>query len=158
MEALLKEPKFFVRQYYARGQNRHGDIPFLYTYYYKDNEIDVNRANLHLKQLRHDKFRFLYDTDNEEHRKKLLVAAQQPAGYKIFINLLPQRWQPTPHLRRKIHAYMRKVFHWEPHHLTQKLSIRLQDLYGNLYLLLSWKDNKAEVILDEVESTDPYVL
>jgi len=157
MNALLQEPKLIVRQHYPRGSTGNDTIPLLLTYYYKNNDIDVNRANLHLKQLLEDKYRFLYDTENEEHRKKLLIAAEQPRGYRIFINLLPARWQPTTSLRRKIHAYVQKKYE-KKNSKTQKINVQLQDLYGKLYLLLSWKENKAEVLLDEVENTDPYVL
>lgn len=157
MNALLQEPKLIVRQHYPRGNAGNDTIPLLLTYYYKNNDIDVNRANLHLKQLQEDKYRFLYDTENEEHRKKLLIAAEQPQGYRIFINLLPARWQPSTSLRRKIHAYVQKRYE-KKNSKTQKINVQLQDLYGKLYLLLSWKENKAEVLLEEVENTDPYVL
>jgi len=158
MNALLKEPKLIVRQYYARGKTGNDAIPILLTYYHKNNDIDVNRANLHLKQLQEDKYRFLYDAENEEHRKKLLIAAEQPEGYRIFINLLPSRWHPSIALKRKIHAHIQKKYESRHYSKTQKINVQLQDLYGKLYLLLSWKENKAEVLLDEVENTDPYVL
>ena len=157
MNALLQEPKLIVRQHYPRGNSGNDTIPLLLTYYYKNNNIDVNRANLHLKQLQEDKYRFLYDTENEEHRKKLLVAAEQPQGYRVFINLVPARWQPSITLRKKIHAYVQKNYE-KKNSKTRKINVQLQDLYGKIYLLLSWKENKAEVLLDEVENTDPYVL
>jgi hypothetical protein len=34
---------------------------------------------------------------------------------------------------------------------SKKLKINIQDLFGKLYLVFSWKGNKVEVLLDEIE-------
>ncbi len=157
MTALLREPKFFVRQYYERGKL--GDkIPLLLTYYYKDNDKDINRANLHMKLLKSDKYRFLYDSENEEHRNKLMIAASQPEGFAVYINLLPQKWEAGNSLRRKLFSYLSKNFEWWQQHKPQKINIQLQDLYGQLYLLVSWQGHKAEILLDNIEKMDEHVL
>src|SRR5689334_12187580 len=102
MQAFLREPKLFVRQYYERGKSE-DIVPLLLTYYYKDNDKDINRANLHMKLLKADRYRFLYDSENQEHREKLLIAASQPKGFRVYINLLPQKWQAGNQLKRKLY-------------------------------------------------------
>ena len=151
---MTKEPKLFVRQYYAGGLDHFdepGTVPLLLTYYYKDNHIDVNRAGFHIKQLETDKYRFLYDSENPEHLQKLIAAAQQPPGYKIYINLLPKEWIPPDSLKRKIHHYMLHNLPWWNYNKTNQLHIHLTDRYGKLYLQLSWKGNKADVLLEEID-------
>jgi hypothetical protein len=150
MQALIKEPKLFVRQYYERGKMG-DDIPLLLTYYYKKNEKDVLRANMHMKILKRDKYRFLYDSENEEDQKKLLIAAGQPEGYRLYVNLLPKKWEAGDQLRKKLFLYMNQNFTWWQSARPAKVNIHLQDLYGQLYLYVTWQGHKAEIILDNIE-------
>jgi hypothetical protein len=154
LKALLQEPKLLVRQYYARGLDTFDNadtIPLLLTYYYKNDSVAVNRCGFHLQQLQQDKYRFLYDSENPAHLEKLICAAQQPAGYKVFINLLPRRWSPPDSLKRKIHQYMLQHLPWWNYNKTYQLHIQLTDRYGKLYLQLHWKGNKADVLLEEID-------
>jgi len=157
MEALLKEPRFFVRQYYERGKTS-TDIPLLLTYYHKEDEKDPLRANLHMKLLKDDKYRFLYDSEIGDHHKKLLIAATQPKGFRIYINLLPKKWKASNELRKKLAAYAKKHFQWWPGEGPVNVRLQLQDLYGQLYLLVNWQGHRAEILLDNVEKTDENVL
>lgn len=55
MEAMLKEPKLFVRELYARGKrSATGDqtIPLLFTYYNKERDMERHRADYHYAQLK----------------------------------------------------------------------------------------------------------
>jgi len=154
MNSILKQPKLFVRQHYPRGSD-HSDndktTGLLLTYYYKEDHIEVNRAHFHMQQLADDQYRFLYDSEKEEHRERLIQAASQPAGYKIYLNLLPKTWKPSVLLRRKIHGYMQHNLPWWDYNTNNKLHIHLKDRYGKLYLLLGWKGNKADVLLENIE-------
>lgn len=155
MEAMLKEPTFFVREYYYRGFDHFDDpgkIPLLLTYYQKEKDTEYTRAFFHHRQIAADHYAFLYDTEIPEHRERLLTAATQPSPYKIYINLLPAPWAPPHWLRNRIHEYMQHHLNWWNYNKTNSLHIHLNDRYGKLFLLLSWKGNSTEVLLEEIEN------
>lgn len=158
MKAMLASPKLFVREYYPRGLgplDGTDTIPLLFTYYEKENSIEVNRAKIHLAQAAADPYRFLYDSDIAAHHARLIKAGTPSAKYKIFINLLYNNWEPPHWLRKKIHAYMLLHFDWWNYNKTYRLHIHLKDRYGKLYLHLSWKANRAELALEEIENFIP---
>lgn len=155
MRAMMKEPKLFVREYYQRGHvhfDASGTIPLLLTYYEKEKDVEYNRAHFHMQQLQEDRYAFLYDSENMQHQKRLLLAAAQPSPYKIYTNVLVAEWKAPPFLRTKIHTYMQHHFSWWNYTKTNSLHIHLKDRYGKLFLQLSWKGNHAEVLLDEIEN------
>lgn len=155
LEAMLKEPKLFVREYYPRGHDHFeepGTVPLLLTYYEKETAIDYNRAHFHIGQLQEDRYAFLYDGENAAHQKRLFTAATQPPPYKIYMNLLTTEWKPPSYLRTKIHHYMQTHLSWWNYSKTNSLHIHLKDRYGRLFLQLSWKGNRTEVLLDDVEN------
>ena len=47
---------------------------------------------------------------------------------------------------------MQQHFPWWNYNKTQQLHIHLKDKYGKLFLQLSWKANRAEVLLEEIEN------
>lgn len=160
MKAMLASPKLFVREYYPRGFTptcEPGTIPLLFTYYEKDNSIEVNRSKIHLAQIMEDPYAFLYDSTVEEHQNRLLKACNPSEKYKIYVNLLYKHWEPPHWLRKKIHEYMLLHFEWWNYTKNHKLHIHLKDRYGKLYLHLSWKANRAELLLDEIENFVPCV-
>jgi hypothetical protein len=154
--AMIKEPGYFVREYYARGKEEDpAIIPLLLTHY-SQNDIDKERANRHYGLIKNDPYRFLYDSNDPEHAKRLVIASVQPKGYKIYVNLVSKVWKPPFHLRNHIYAYMlNKYPDWKN---NRKLSVNLQDLFGKLYLIFTWQGNKAEVLLEEVEKFSSHVL
>ena len=106
---------------------------------------------MHFKLLEKDPYRFIYDAEVTDHRSRLLKAATQPEGYKVFINLLPAKWKAPDFLRQKIAVYVSKALpEWKLDRYS-KLDIVLQEKYGNLYLDLHWKGRSATVQLDDVE-------
>ena len=154
LEAMLATPKLFVRQSYARGipiTDDPNSIALLFTYYEKDDPIEKNRANIHLAQLQKDPYCFLYDSEDPTHHERLQLAAAATAPYLVYTNLLYQQWKAPPWLRKKIHDYMLQDYPWWNYGKTNQLHIHLKDRYGFLYLQLSWKAHKAEVLLEEVE-------
>ena len=160
LDAMLRQNMYFVRQYYERGlsaADRPGTIPLLFTHYIHY-PVEKERSLKHFRVIKEDPYRFLYDTTLPGHIDKLKRASEQPAGYKIFTNLLPRTWQIPPHLRRKLNRYMVQNFEWWQYNRAAKLNVQLQDLYGELYLLVGWKGNKVEVLLKEVENLPEHVL
>jgi hypothetical protein len=154
LEGMLATPKLFVRQTYARGiavMDAPNSISLLFTYYEKEDPIEKNRAGIHIAQLQKDPYCFLYDSENITHRERLQLAATAGTPYLVYTNLLYQQWKAPPWLRKKIHTYMLQDYPWWNYGKTNQLHIHPKDRYGLLYLQLSWKGHKADVLLDEVE-------
>ena len=151
LNAMLRQPMYFVREYYSRGDETNGkNIPLLFTHY-SQYGVDLEKAKRHYELIKKDPYRYLYDTTNDEHVQKLKIAAKQPGGYRIYVNILPKVWTAPNHLRNQIYKYMLLTYSdWEKDR-NKKLKINIQDLFGKLYLLFTWKGNKVEVILDEIE-------
>lgn len=156
---MLKQPMFFVRQYYFRGESTNSidkRIPLLISHY-THHEIDRERALRHMRLLKKDSYRFLYDSTNPIHAEKLKIAAGQPDGFRIFTNVLARKWEASPSLKKKIFDHLKEN---NPglELPTQNLRISLQDLYGKLYLFLRWKSTSMEILLDEIEKNTCHVL
>lgn len=153
MEAMLQEPKFFVRELYIRGQGTGSNkniVPFLFTYYHKDSDVENHRAQYHFSQLKNDKYAFLYDSERPFHKERLLIAASQPSPYKCYVNLLLKKWKPPLVVRQQLHIYMQRRFkNWNNH----QTNVQLKDRFGKLFLILSWELNQVEVPLEEIEKT-----
>ena len=157
LAAMLKQPMYFVRQQYRRGNflgENKGATSLLLTHY-AHHEIDKERAVRHMRLLMKDPYRFLYDSTNEKHKIKLLTAATQPNGYSIYINLLPKKWKANEALKRKIGNYMLHRLSWWKFSPTDKLKVTLKERYGELYIALLWKGQQTEVHLDEIENFIP---
>lgn len=148
---LTRQPMYFVREYYARGNETGGKfIPLLLSHYTQQG-INAKRANRHFSLIKQDPYRYLYDSINEKDLQKLKIAATQPEGYRIYVNLLPKEWKPPRSLRICIYNYLDKNYPGMNGRQNKKPRIYLQDLFGKLYLVLTWQGNKVEVILDEIE-------
>ena len=153
LAAMLKQPMFFVRQYYPRGIGPYDDstIPLLLTHYIH-HEVDNERAKRHMRLLLTDRFRFLYNSADPVHLKKLEQAASQPQGYRIYINLLPRKWKPGDSLKRRISGYMLHRLPGWKYSPSDKLKVTLKERYGELHLALLWKGQQTEVNLAEIEN------
>ena len=155
LTAMTKSPKLFIREYYERGyanETYKSTQPFLLTWYDKQNEVEKSRALFHLQQLPTNAKPYIYDSENPADYTKLLIAASQPKGFAIYINILPKKWQTPNFLKTKIHHYMLQHLAWWRYNKTHQLTIHLKDKYGKLYVQLSWKNNKAEVLLQLIEN------
>jgi hypothetical protein len=154
LAAMLRQPMYFVRQCYPRGLNPLEDAPHtqaLLLTHYSQTAADKERADRHIRLLYNDRFRLLYNSSIPEQAEKLAIAAQQPAGYKVYVNLLPGDWQASSQLKARIDAYLATRFAaWSYQH-GDKLNVVLRERYGQLYLGLLWKGQAAEIPLEEVE-------
>ncbi len=154
LDAMLRQPMYFVRQYYQRGEDAFGNeknIPLLFTHY-AHHETDLERAYRHMRLLMKDSYRFMYDSCDPAHLEKLKKAAAQPAGYRVYINLLPAKWKAGDGLKRKISAYVSHKLPWWHYSPADKLKVTLKERYGELYIALLWKGQQTEVILPEIEN------
>jgi len=157
LAAMLKQPMYFVRQQYPRGNFLYDTAAtksILLTHY-AGNDVDKERAQRHMRLLMKDPYRFLYDSANQEHLQKLITAAMQPDGYRIYINLLPKKWKASDGLKRKINHYTLHRMPWWKYSPADQLKVTLKERYGELYLALLWKGQQTEVHLDEIENFVP---
>ncbi len=153
LHAMLKQPMFFVRQYYIRGLGPFDDptVPLLLTHYIH-HEGDTERSQRHMRLLLNDRYRFLYNSKDPGHLQKLAHAAAQPAGFRVYINLLPKKWQPGDGLKRRISNYMMHRLPGWKYSPADKLKVTLKERYGELFLGLLWKGQQTEVNLAEIEN------
>lgn len=157
LTALTRQPMYFVREYYHRGKENgeyNSATPLLFTHYPRQ-DAGKERAERHMRLLLSDKYRFLYDSTNPEHYKRLVTAACQPAGFRIYINLLQKKWKATDILKGKINSYMIYQLPWWKYSPADKLQVTLKERYGQLYIVLLWKGQQTEVHLDEIENYLP---
>ena len=153
LRAMLQQPMYFVRQHFPRGKKNAADnaIPLLLTHYIH-HEVDTERAQRHMRLLIHDRYRRLYDSTKTDDRKKLEIAACQPEGYRIYVNLLDRPWKATEKWKKKIDTYIRLHLGYWHYTSSGKLEVTLKDRYGDLFLGLSWKHHQTEVHLEDIEN------
>lgn len=156
--------RYFVRQTYERGlintqhirsTNPSNNPPtntappkaaFLISEY-----ADLSRAKIHLAALEHDAQAYLYDAQDEEHFRRLKIAAGQPAGYAIYAPLLAMRqWKPTDSLKAKIKSYIESKLKWKPRG-SDDIGAELFLHFGELFITLKFGHDHAKVKLLEIE-------
>jgi hypothetical protein len=150
---MLKQPMYFVRQHYPRGLP-HGEdevIPLLFTHY-MFHDTDKERAGRHMRLLMKDKYRFLYDSTDKLHFEKLKIAASQPEGYRVYINLLPKKWKASDILKMRISSYVSAKMPWWNYSPKDKLNVTLKERYGELFIALLWRGQQTEVLLEDIEN------
>ena len=139
--------RYFVRQTYHRGNaaTTH-KAAFLISEY-----TELSRAKIHLAALETDSQAYLYDAEDEEHLRRLNIAASQPAGYAIYAPLLAMRkWKPTDALKAKIKSYIETRLKWKPKG-SDGLDAELFLQYGELFITLKFGRDHAKVRLIEIE-------
>lgn len=153
LSAMLRQPIYFVRQHYPRGLPNENDqiIPLLLTHY-THHEADKERAERHMRLLLRDRYRFLYNSNDETHVKKLIQAAMQPNGYRVYVNLLPKKWKANDALKMKIGRYVSARLSWWNYSPKDKLNVTLKERYGKLFIALLWRGQQTEVLLDDIEN------
>ncbi|MFM2145376.1 MAG: hypothetical protein RL732_212 [Bacteroidota bacterium] len=157
LHAMARQPLYLVRQHYPRGADPTSvkcTTPLLLTHY-TQLDTDRERAQRHMRLLKKDPCRFLYDSTDAVHRERLESAAAQPEGYRIYINLLPAPWKAPAPLKKKIEAYLREQLHWWNYRPNDTLHVALKDRYGELFLGISWKHRQTEVHLADIENHRP---
>lgn len=156
LEAMLRQPMYFVRQQYPRGRDPLDPkaFPLLLTHY-AHHEIEKERAERHMRLLFKDPYRHLYDSTHPPDLEKLYKAANQPEGYRIYINLLPKEWKANALLKIRIGNYVREKMPWWYYSPKDKLRVTLRERYGELYIALLWKGQQTEVHLEDLENFRP---
>lgn len=142
---------WFVRNTYT-GAFDHFDESikgyFLITHF-----NDRSKAEAHYNSIAEDKNRFLYEWSNEEHKSKLLSAAKQPAGFKIYSSyFLPDfKKKITNNLKDKINRYMYRHTDWKPGKgETVNIDFYLQ--FGSLYITMRYAGQQVKVKFTDIEN------
>jgi hypothetical protein len=143
--------KYFVRQTFNRGKDD-ADAGlkgcFLFTHY-----PNYGAAQAHFGALEQDIYRKLYDWHDPGDKEKLLIAAQRPAGYKIYAALFEAGWQKEfgDDLRKKLRYYIQAKIGWNP----ARDEIVSPDVYlhfGEIYTRIRYKSQEVSVKLEEIEN------
>ncbi len=142
--------RYFVRQTYRRGFDRTIIAAFLLRAYEDDEEI---QANQHLSVLSKDGNAYLYDANNPEHLEKLVIAARQPHGYKIFYaGKKGVDWKPPIVYQTKIRNYIRtKHPDWRTKKGGDQVTTGLFEEFGMLFLKFSFDKEEDKIPFDEIE-------
>lgn len=139
----------FVRQSYPRGKV-HAEIKeaFLLTHY-----NDLSAAEEHMQRIAADPRKCLYRVNILEEQEKLMIAAAQPAGYRVYSALLKdKKWKAPPRLQSGIKSYLRANTAWKV-----KDGAIAADLYlhfGELMLKLVSPSGEINLLLSEVEEDE----
>lgn len=153
LQAMLRQPMYFVRQHFPRGglPGTAACTPLLLTHYIQA-ESDKERADRHMRLLLKDRYRYMYDSTSTADKEKLLLAASQPEGYRIYINLLQKKWKAPDTLKHKISDYVQTKLPWWSYSPKDKLNVTLKERYGELFIALLWRGQQTEVHLDDIEN------
>ena len=152
-ELLLKLTEhgkiFFVRQTFLRAKDPFDENTkghFLISHY-----NNLTTAMDHYGAISYDGNRFLYDWTKEEHRDKLIVAASQPKGYKIYSTVFKPDWEKhiTGRMKDKMRMYVKKLG-WKPLP-GEGLTTNYELQFGELYIRLRYGTREAKIKFEEIE-------
>ncbi len=150
LESLIKAGNhFFVRQTYKRGKNELDPLnkaAFLFTHY-----TDYSRAKTHFDSLDNDPNRFLYNINEEEHYRKLFIAAGQPEGFKVYSPIVQQAWKPTAPIAAKIRNYINQKLNWTPAR-NDGVKADLFVQFGELFITLKYGIHEVKLPLADIEN------
>ena len=141
--------RYFVRQTFPRGLDYFEEGikgSFLFCHYQ-----EYPPAKEHFDALADDPHRFLYDWEDEEHRKKLVLAAGKPKGYKIFTNTFLLDWElhVTVRLKQKITSYI-KSLGWKPAREDPVIPV-FYPHFGEVMVSLKFRRQEVRVKFEEIE-------
>ena len=141
--------RYFVRQTFNRARDHFDEGIkgyFLFCHY-----KEYLPAKEHYEALVQDTHRFLYDWENEEHRKKLTIAAGQPPGYKLYSNTFINGWERllTNRIKQKIRTYIQRQG-WIPKS-SETVSTRFYPHFGEVMIALRFRQKELSVTFEEIE-------
>jgi hypothetical protein len=141
--------RYFVRQTFNRARNAFDEN--IRGYYLFCHYKEYAPAKEHFDALKNDPNRFLYDWEDEEHRKKLQIAAGQPPGYKIFTNTFIPDWENriTKAMKQKIRLYIQRKG-WYPRR-EETVHIAFFPHFGEVMIILKFRGQEVHVPLDDIE-------
>lgn len=152
LDALVKAGKrYFVRQTFKRGFSYLDEGIrgcFIITYY-----EGLEEAQEHFDAIVRDGNRFLYDWEDPEHRKKLIIASKGPAGFKVYANVFEKNWERhiTDQFRSRIKKYIEDKLHWRPAR-QDTINFHIDMRYGEAYGRIQTRNLEVSVKLEDIET------
>jgi hypothetical protein len=142
--------KYFVRQTFHRGDDDFEGTKgsFIITHY-----AEAGHAEHHLGAISEDQNRFLYEWENAEHQKKLILASNQPAGYKIYSSVFVKNWQAhiSNPVKQRLRNYIQMKLGWSASR-GERLSFDIYANYGELYAQLKLGSEEVRIKLEDIEN------
>ena len=143
--------KFFVRQSFnrPRGNADHRvKAHFILTHY-----AEKGHAEHHYGAISEDPYKYLYIWEDPDHRRKLFLAAEQPAGYRIYASVFNKDWEKhiTVDLKQKLRKYVESKLGWKPS-VAERVVFDIYVNYGELYAKLKLRSQEVRVKLEEIEN------
>lgn len=142
----------FVRQSYPRGMDP-GDTETIETFLITPHK-DLASANDHMQHIAADRRKHLYYIGIPEEMEKLLIAASQPKGYKVYVALLKDRkWKGGAQLEPKLKRYLQANTRWRGKDGEMVADLYLH--YGELMLKVVNPFGEISIPLSDIEKFDP---
>ena len=116
-------------------------------------EEEKKLADEHMERIKHERHACLYDTQDTEQLQRLIKAAGQPDGYKVYYaGKEGQDWQPPKEYQYKMKRYVSR-FHpgWKNSVGGQKVKAGIIEQYGQLLIKFSFEEEVDIVPLDNLE-------
>jgi len=138
--------KYFVRQYYYRGTTEK-EQGYLLSHYRTREE-----AQRHFDAIAHDQSRLIYDLSKEDDVRRIMIAASQPSGYRVFTSLFSfEKWEVPGLILDKLKKYIRSYTNFK----TGRPTIQTKPfmLLGEVYLEIKQGKEIIKVSLAEIEKT-----
>lgn len=148
---IQKGCRWFVRNTYPQaGSHFDEEVKgcFLMSHF-----NDFAKATTHYNSTAHDPHRFLYDSSKEEHKIKLLTAAGQPAGYKIYsAYFLPDyKKKIGTDTKDKINRYVYLHTNWKPSRgETMHIDFYLQ--FAAIFITLGYAGQQLKIKFEDIEN------
>jgi hypothetical protein len=152
LEGLVKAGhRYFVRQTYPRGREPFDPTvkeAFLMCHY-----ENYFKAKEHFDVLQNDRYRSMYDWGELEDRRKLLIAANFPDGYRVWANAFAPGWEMgvTPTLKEKIKEYIKRIG-WKIRR-DEMIEPQFYPHFGEVYVCLQYGGREVRVKFEEIEKT-----
>lgn len=155
-EFKKKGVKVFIMQRYDRGRNLLESPPrpaYLLSHF---DRLDV--ANQHFDALKHDDTRNMFILDDMAQYEELQNRVQQKeAIYYTRLVVKDANLKAQKILDKKIRAYIDNKTSWRPSRYDE-LGFELDVIFGQIYVILTFKGRDIQIKLEELENQKDYVL
>jgi hypothetical protein len=143
--------RYIVRQTLKRAFEPGIRAAFLFRAY---NEDEKDTADEHMEKLKNDPNAFLYDITIKEDQQKIIAAAKQPNGFKVYYaGKTKVEWMPPKLYEDKIRKFLRSMHpSWKTKKGEGKIEVGLYERLGELFLNFKFQDETDEIPFDDIEN------
>jgi hypothetical protein len=139
--------KYFVRQTFIRGNDK-TNRGFLVSHY-----ADFSQAYEHFEAIAADANRYLYRLSEPDDFRRLLKAASQPTGFRVYASVvIPGREKKAEKsLTVQVRKYMERKNLWHPGR-RDDVAFELYPHFGEVFVRMRFRQQEIKVSLAEVEN------